>query len=170
MDSTTTTKRVDEGATAETYRGELAGKYLSFVLNEEFYGVDILAVREIIGLQDITRVPDADPCILGVINLRGQVIPLIDLRTKFGMVQVVADEETCIIIVDVDNTWVGMVVDKVDEVIALGKSDIEPPPRFAHDGNQDYVMAMGKVSDGRLLILLDVCLALAAKNNKGPSF
>ncbi len=133
---------------------KLAGRYLTFILNEEYYGVEILKVREIIGMQSITHVPDTDPWLKGAINLRGQVIAVIDLRLRLGMAEKAYQEETCIIIIDTGATVTGVIVDQVDEVTDLGSQDIEPPPRFSDPQLTSYLLGMGKTK-GRVILLLD---------------
>jgi purine-binding chemotaxis protein CheW len=144
----------------------LAGRYLTFHLANEIYGTEILRVREIIGVQDITRVPDTRPFLKGVINLRGQVIAVVDLRLKLGMEEVEYTEETCIIIVDVDGTMVGMIGDKVDEVVDLSADVIEPPPQFGQGTESSYVLGMGRAGE-RIIILLDADKALASGHEEG---
>ena len=140
--------------------GGLEGKYLTFALGDEEYGFGILQVREIIGLMDITFVPQA-PCeVRGVINLRGKVIPVVDLRVKFGMPQAEPTDETCIIVVDVRGILVGALVDSVAEVLAIGPGDIEPAPAVGAE-EDEIVTGMGKVK-GKVKILLDVEKALAS--------
>lgn len=138
----------------------LGGKYLTFNLGKEEYGVGILKVREIIGLMEITAVPHTPDYIKGVINLRGRVIPVLELRTKFGMGRQEYNERTCIIVVEVhgpaETVQVGMLVDSVSEVLNIPGEDIEPPPAFG-TGEVDSanILGMGKVK-GQVKILLDV--------------
>ncbi len=138
----------------------LGGKYLTFTLGKEEYGVGILKVREIIGLMEITAVPHTPSYIKGVINLRGRVIPVIELRVKFGMERQEYNERTCIIVVEVqgpsETVQVGMLVDSVSEVLNIAEEEIEPPPNFG-SGNldTDSLLGMGKVK-GQVKILLDV--------------
>jgi purine-binding chemotaxis protein CheW len=138
----------------------LGGKYLTFALGKEEYGVGILKVREIIGLMEITAVPHTPPYIKGVINLRGRVIPVIELRVKFGMERQDYNERTCIIVVEVQGpseaVQVGMLVDSVSEVLNISEEEIEPPPTFGA-GNLDTgsLLGMGKVK-GQVKILLEV--------------
>jgi len=138
----------------------LGGKYLTFSLGEEEYGVGILKVREIIGLMEITAVPHTPPYIKGVINLRGRVIPVLELRIKFGMEQQEYNERTCIIVVEVQSSTetvqVGMLVDSVSEVLNIPEADIEPPPSFGSSSVEtDNILGMGKVKS-EVKILLDV--------------
>jgi purine-binding chemotaxis protein CheW len=147
------------GNEGKNVRG-LGGKYLTFSLGNEEYGVSILKVREIIGLMEITAVPHTPSYIKGVINLRGRVIPVLELRIKFGMERQEYNERTCIIVVEVqgpsETVQVGMLVDSVSEVLNIGEEEIEPPPSFgSSDMDSDSLLGMGKVK-GQVKILLDV--------------
>ncbi len=139
--------------------GFTAGKFLSFQLSKEEYGIAILKVREIICMADITPLPRTPEFVLGVINLRGRIIPVIDLRRKFSMAPTAFTNETCIVVVDVgrdaDSAFrVGCVVDTVSEVMNIGNDHFEPTPRCANaDG--DYIAGLAKLKD-RVLILLDI--------------
>lgn len=132
-----------------------AGKYLTFRLAEEEYGLEILKVREIIGIMDITAVPRTPDFIKGVINLRGKVIPVIDLRRKFGMPGSERTEETCIIVVDVGAIEMGIIVDKVSEVMNIPGEQIEDAPSFGASVDTQFILGMGK-ANGRVTILLDI--------------
>ncbi len=113
----------------------LAGKYLTFQLGHEVYGLEILKVREIIGLMDVTPVPRTPNHIRGVINLRGKIIPVVDLRLKFGMLQAADTDRTCIIVIDLTHddvtSQIGVLVDTVSEVLNIAPSELEPPPSLA---------------------------------------
>jgi purine-binding chemotaxis protein CheW len=151
-------------------RGDRAGKYLAFRLADQDYGLAILQVREIIGLVDITRVPCVDSFIRGVINLRGKIIPVIDLRMKFGMESCAASEQTVIIVVQYPTTQgeitMGVLVDQVQEVLSLEADKIEPAPSFGA-GNlvADFILGIGKV-DQRVIFLLDIGRALSGDEAK----
>lgn len=132
----------------------LKGKYLTFHIADEDFGIEIRYVTEIIGIQSITDVPDMPDYIKGVINLRGNVIPVMDVRARFRMVTKEYEERTCIVVVNVEDKTVGLVVDKVNEVIDIPDSQIEPPPRTKCE-NGNYIQGMGKVED-EVKILLDV--------------
>ncbi len=132
-----------------------AGKYLTFVLAEEEYGLEILKVREINGLMDITAVPRTPEFVKGVINLRGKVIPVMDLRLKFGMEEAEHTEETCIIVVQVGQIEMGIIVDKVSEVLDIAGGQIEDAPEFGAHVQTDFILGMGK-ADSRVIILLDI--------------
>ena len=131
------------------------GKYLTFVLLKEEYGVDILCVREIIGTMDITSIPQTPPFVRGVINLRGKIIPVIDLRLKFGMQEKAVDKETCIIVVEAQDTLMGVMVDTVSEVMDIDAAQIEDAPSFGTQVDTSFIRGMGKVG-GKVKILLDI--------------
>lgn len=137
----------------------LGGKYLTFNLGSEEYGVGIMKVREIIGIMEITAVPHTPEYIKGVINLRGRVIPIIELRIKFGMELLEYNDRTCIIVVEVPGRsgpiMVGMLVDSVSEVMNIATEDIEPPPDFGITMDAENILGMGKLK-GQVKILLDV--------------
>ena len=131
------------------------GKYLTFQLAGEEYGLEILRVREIIGLMDITPVPRTPEFVKGVINLRGKVIPVIDLRLKFGMEAAEATDQTCIIVVDVGQVEMGIIVDRVSEVLDIEDQDIEDAPSFGVFVDTDFILGIGKAG-GKVTILLDI--------------
>ena len=130
-------------------------KYLTFHLAGEDYGIEIRFVIEIIGIQKITEVPDMPDFIRGVINLRGKVIPVMDVRARFRLPPRDYDDRTCIIVVDVDGTEVGLVVDEVSEVADIAEQNVEPPPRTGRSRGAQYIQGMGK-QDEAVKILLDV--------------
>lgn len=147
-----------------------AGKYLSFVLGREEYGLEILKVQEINGMMDITRVPRTQHYVRGVINLRGRVIPIISLRDKFKMPAVEDTEKTCIIVVQVqykeDTLTMGIIVDEVSEVLNIAETSIEPPPSFGGGMEEtDFITGMGKLDD-KVVILLDIDMVLDAEEMK----
>ena len=140
-------------------------KFLTFSMAEEHYGVEILRVREIIGLIDITPLPQTPNYVKGVINLRGKIIPVIELRTKFGMPSVDYTEETCVIVVEVmdaeasEKFEMGVIVDRVNEVFDINEANIEPVPRFGCSMNTDFIHGMAKVKMGgqdRVIVLLNI--------------
>ena len=133
----------------------LEGKYLTFILNNEEYGLEILRVREIIGLMDITPVPQVPSFMKGIINLRGKIIPVVDLRLKFGMPEAEYTKETCTIVVDIDNRLMGIIVDTVSEVLDINGGDIEPTPTLGSGIKTDFMLGMGKIK-GKVKILLDI--------------
>ncbi len=120
---------------------------VSFKIGEEEFGVDILQVQEINRMLDITRVPNAPEFVEGVINLRGRVIPVIDLRKRFNMENKARDKDTRIIVVELKNTVVGFVVDAVSEVLRIPRNLTEPPPALAAGINEEYITAVGKLED-----------------------
>lgn len=135
------------------------GKYLTFALANEEYGLEILKVREIIGYMNITVVPQTPHYVKGVINLRGQVIPVVDLRAKFGLETTEVTEETCIIVVEIaqeDRTFdTGIIVDHVQEVLDIAGRDIEKTPEFDGSVDTSFILGMGKIG-GSVKILLDI--------------
>jgi purine-binding chemotaxis protein CheW len=141
-----------QNSAAESIR---SGKFLTFFLAGEEYGIEILKVHEIIGLLPITRVPKTPDFVRGVINLRGKVIPIIDARVKFGMPAVEATNETCIIVVHIRDLDVGVVVDRVSEVIDIPEAEIAPPPSFGSGFNTEFILGIGKTQD-RVKILLNI--------------
>ena len=129
-------------------------KYLTFHLAGEDYGLDIAFVTEIIGIQRITEVPDMPNFVKGVINLRGKVIPVMDVRLRFVLPEREYDERTCIIVVDINSAAVGLVVDKVNEVADIPEDQVEPPPRTTKGASSRFLKGMGKV-DEEVKILLN---------------
>lgn len=141
------------------------GKYLTFTLAGEEYGIIILKVKEIIGMLPITPVPQTPPYVKGVINLRGKVIPVVDLRRKFGMDPMEYTERTCIIVVEIADSVktipMGIVVDSVSEVLNIKSADIEETPSFGNRLDTDYILGMAKVGGG-VKILLDIDRVMSA--------
>lgn len=141
------------------------GKYLTFTLAGEEYGISILKVKEIIGMLPITTVPQTPPYVKGVINLRGKVIPVVDLRRKFGMDPMEYTERTCIIVVEIAGSVktipMGIVVDSVSEVLNIKSADIEETPSFGNRLDTDYILGMAKVGGG-VKILLDIDRVMSA--------
>jgi purine-binding chemotaxis protein CheW len=144
---------------------DLAGQYLTFVLADETYGVAILKVQEIIGLVDVTKVPRLPDFVRGVINLRGKIIPVVDLRLKFSLAGTEDTDRTCIIVMQVtssdDEVTMGIIVDEVSEVTDIEAGRIEPPPSFGSAVHGDFIVGMGKL-DERVIMLLDVDRVLGA--------
>lgn len=133
-----------------------ANKYLLFDIGDEVFGIAIEQVTEIIELQEITKVPDLPDFIKGVINLRGKIIPAMDLRLRFGMQEREYDDRTCIINVNIRDNLVGFIVDTVKEVQEIPEGNIEAPPEFkSASGHQKYISGLGKI-DSEVKILLDV--------------
>jgi len=163
MNAVTSDGRAVEPAAAKTQA--LAGKYLTFVLDAEEYAVSVLKVREIIKVMDITSVPQLPSYVKGVINLRGKVIPVIDLRLKFGMAAKAYTERTCIIVVDVavrsGAVLMGVVVDSVSDVMNISADEIAEPPDFGGAADGNCVQALAKIK-GTVKILLNLDSMLGA--------
>ena len=148
----------------ETTLTDLAGKYLTFRMASEEFGIAILKVQEIIKMMDITRVPRAPDYVRGVINLRGKVIPVVDLRLKFGMELQETTEKTCVIVVQVargdKKITTGTIVDEVSEVLDITAPQIEPTPTFGETTTTDFILGVGKVAN-KVVLLLDMDRLLA---------
>ena len=151
--------------TADSVVKDLEGKYLTFTLSGEQYGIHILKVQEIIGVMHITRVPQSPKYLRGVINLRGKIIPVVDLREKFGLESVSYDDKTCILVVDVTvsdkRISVGIVVDTVSEVAHFSGEDLEPAPDYGLTLSTQFIRGMGRSHDGHVVILIDIEMVLA---------
>jgi purine-binding chemotaxis protein CheW len=150
------TKTMDQAVKAMTER---EGKYLTFTLADEEYGIGILKIKEIIGMMPVTTVPQTPDFVKGVINLRGKVIPVMDLRLRFGMEAIDYTERTCIIVVEIEGDsgtiMIGIVVDSVSEVLNIKGEDIEDTPTFGTKLNTDYILGMAK-TENSVKILLDI--------------
>ena len=148
-----------------TVGARLAGKYMGFKLDQEHFGLEILKVQEIIGLMNITAVPRTPAFVRGVINLRGKVIPVIDLRLKFGMDEAETTELTCIMVVQVglgsSVVTMGVIVDQVSEVMDITADNVEPPPAFGDAEAERFLMGMGKFQE-HVVMLLDADRILSA--------
>jgi len=149
---------------------ERAGKYLAFHLGSEEFGIQVLKVREIMGIQEITAVPHTPLHTKGVINLRGKVIPVMDLRLKFGMPELAYTQRTCIIVTEIAgenaNIFIGAVVDGVSEVLNLTPADIEDTPDFGGDVKTSALLGMAKVK-GKVKILLDIDAVMTQQDIRG---
>jgi len=146
---------------------QLAGKYLTFFLGSETYGIPVLKVREIISMLPITQVPQVPAYMKGVINLRGKVIPVVDLRTKFSLPEVEATSNTCIVVVQIEGSdsqikLIGLIVDAVEEVANIAQTEIEPTPDFGNSINVQYILGMAKIK-GSVKSLLDIDKIIAAE-------
>ncbi len=130
------------------------GKFLTFSVGNEEHGIEIRHVTEIIGLQDITELPNMPPFVKGVINLRGKVIPVINVRLRFGIEEIPYNERTCIVVVNINNITVGLIVDTVSEVLDIPTSEIEPPANVNKNTSSRFIKAFGKVGED-VKILLD---------------
>jgi purine-binding chemotaxis protein CheW len=148
------------------------GKYLTFTLDKEEYGIGILKIKEIIGMMPITPVPQTSEYVKGVINLRGKVIPIIDLRLRFGMDKAGYTERTCIVVVEAEAdsgmTLIGIVVDSVSEVLNIRAELIEDPPTLGSDLSTGYILGMAK-TEGSLKILLEIDKVLQAQGIPIPA-
>lgn len=151
----TMTKKEDELLDEDFEEDEDAqkNKYLIFRLSNEEYAIEIYFVREIIGLQRITEVPDTPDFLKGVINLRGKIIPVIDVRTRFNLGEKEYTDRTCIIVVNFTETSIGLIVDSVSEVLAIPEDQIEPPPKTNKGSKNRFVKGMGKVGEHVKIIL-----------------
>lgn len=153
-------------ATAKTSTTSAAGKYLTFVLGKEYYGIQGLKVMEIIRMVEITPVPQMPAYVKGVINLRGKVIPVVDLRLKFNMEKAETTERTCIVVVQTrtssgGNALMGLIVDAVEEVLNIAAGEIEPTPDFSTSISTDYMLGMAKVK-GSVKTLIDIDRVISA--------
>lgn len=136
-----------------------AGKFLNFQLANEYYGLELFKVKEIIGMMPVTRVPNSPPYMRGVINLRGKVIPVVDLRAKFSMESKEDTERTCIIVMQIDRgglmTTTGIIVDEVSEVVVISENQIEPAPALGSDIDTEALMGIGKLEQ-KVVLILDI--------------
>ena len=171
MDQSTESAQVETAnAAVQSAALQKEGKYLTFALANEEYGLEILKVREIIGYMEITNVPQTPMFVKGVINLRGQVIPVVDLRLKFGMEEAEVTEQTCIIVVEIaqgDRAFqTGIVVDHVQEVLDIAEAQIEEAPQFGSTVETDFISGMGKIGED-VKILLDIDKVLGGEDLDG---
>lgn len=153
-------KTIAESPAAQRRR---AGKFLTFFLDREEYGVEILCVQEIIGLLPITRVPRTPGFVRGVVNLRGRVIPVVDLRLKFGMAEAEGTSETCIVVVQLQGVQTGVIVDRVSEVLDIAEGDVEDTPNFGTGVETEYLLGIAKTG-GRVRLLLDIDRVLSEQD------
>ncbi|HXY29421.1 MAG TPA: chemotaxis protein CheW [Gemmatimonadaceae bacterium] len=153
---------------APTAAPHVTGKYLTFYLGDEEYGLQILKVQEIIGLLPITRVPRTPAFVSGVINLRGRVIPIIDLRRKFGMEVMEPGPRSCVIVVQSGGVHMGLLVDRVSDVADIPAADIAPPPPFGASVRTDFLLGIGK-SGSRIRLLLDIDQVLSTDERSDVS-
>jgi purine-binding chemotaxis protein CheW len=145
---------VENSSTHREMEGEL-NQLISFIVGEEEYGLDILRVKEVIRIREITRLPRAPSFVKGIINLRGDIIPIIDLRDKFGLERQDYTAMTRVIVVDVDSRLIGMVVDAASQVVRVPADQIEPPPPIVGGLSVEFIKGVGKL-DERLIILLNI--------------
>ncbi len=155
----------EEQGTMSDIDAALAGKYLTFFLDRETFGLEILKVQEIIGMQEITKIPRTPPYVKGVINLRGKVIPVVDLRLKFGLEEQAFSRKTCIIMVQVKRgeacLIMGIIVDEVSEVIDIPGEQIEKAPALGSQVDSGFILGMAKI-ESSVKILLDIDMILSA--------
>jgi len=165
--NSTSREAAREGAAAlAVLTGEPVQQHLTFMLGGEMFAMAILSIREIIEYTSLTEVPMMPPYIRGVINLRGAVVPVMDLLVRFGKQPAPVTKRTCIVIVEIEGVegrqTVGLVVDAVNEVLDLAAADVEPPPAFGANIRTDFIRGMGRVKD-KFVILLDVDHVMAAE-------
>lgn len=146
-------KEINE-ITDEIDVNEMKGKYLTFWTDKQLFGVPISDIVQIIGNQEITPIPDSPRYAKGVINLRGNIIPVIDVRLRFGKEEAKYDEKTCIIVSKIEDNHIGFIVDSVDEVTTIDDRDISPPPRMSKDRTNLYLTGIGKI-ENKVVMLLD---------------
>lgn len=151
--------------TRQESRSSKGGKFLTFFLSSEEYGIEILKVQEIIGVMAITPIPRTPAFIKGVINLRGRIIPIVDLRLKLSMEEAKHTEETCFIVVKAHDMQMGVVVDKVSEVLDIAGENVDDAPAMGSDVNTDYILGIGKAGD-KVKLLLDIDKVLSEEDMK----
>ncbi len=144
---------IDDKVALDTRLGDHLEKYLTFLVDDEIYGLEILKVREIVAMLHISKVPLVPEYVKGVINLRGKVIPVIDIRLKFKMDGIDYDEHTTIIIVDVDEISVGFIVDETSEVVKIKQDNLMPPPNFGTTIDTSFLKSMAKTEDNITMIV-----------------
>lgn len=138
---------------AEMEEDTLKDRYLTFSLDKEIYGIEVRYVTEIIGLQPITQIPELPEYVRGIINLRGRIIPVMDVRLRFNKMQGEYNDRTCIVVVDISDSLIGLIVDSVSEVITIPEQDIVDPPSMSNGFNNKYIKKIGKVgTEVRLLL------------------
>ncbi len=145
-----------------TASADLAQEYLTFTLGDENYAIDILTVKEIRGYESVTKIANAPPFIKGVINLRGDIVPIVDLRIKFDVGNVTYDEFTIVIVLHIHNRIVGIVVDGVSDVVSLSKEQLRPPPDFGVAFNSRYLLGLATVNE-QMIILVDINELIASE-------
>jgi purine-binding chemotaxis protein CheW len=148
-----------DALTARPETDEMEGKYLTFWTDGQLFGIPIADVVQIIGIQEITPLPEAPGYVKGVINLRGNIIPLIDVRVRFHKPEAEYGEHTCIIVTKIEDSFIGFVVDSVDEVAAIGDAEISAPPRLSADRTNAYLTGIGKLHS-KVVLLLDTARIL----------
>jgi purine-binding chemotaxis protein CheW len=145
---------VDQTEMGEATEDTMHGRFLTFAIEREVFGIEIRVVREIIGMQPINTLPEVPAYIRGIINLRGRIIPVIDMRLKLRKEEAEYTDRTCIIVIETQRISAGLIVDQVDEVLSIGEENISPPPELGKAISHRYVNGIGKV-DGDVKLLLD---------------
>jgi len=145
-------------------------QYLTFRLGEETFGVNVLKVKEVLSIINITQVPQTPDYMLGVINLRGSVVPVVDLRQRFRLAKAEQTRDTCIVVLEVElggeQVTVGAMTDAVEEVIDINAAQIEPPPKLGTQLNVEFIDGMGKINDDNFVILLNINMVFSAEELK----
>lgn len=139
--------------TADADENSLNGRYLMFLIGKETYGIEIRYVTEIVGIQAITEMPEMPPYIKGIINLRGKITPVMDVRLRFLMEPRDYDDRTCVIVIEYSGVWIGLIVDSVSEVLTLSEENIVEPPRYGSGIPNGFVKNIGKVGSDVVLLL-----------------
>jgi len=139
---------------------DLEGKYLTFLMDAQLFAVPIAHVVQIVSIQTISEIPDSVNYLKGVITLRGSIIPVIDVRLRLGKPEKAYDDRTCIVVVSMHEKEVGLIVDEVDAVIAITEENISPPPQFAENKTQNYLLGIGKL-DTKVVLLMDTTKILS---------
>lgn len=139
---------------------EMDGKYLTFWTDKQLFGIPIRDVVQIVGMQDITAIPELPAYAKGIINLRGSMIPLIDVRLRFGKQEIAYNERTCIIVTSIHKKEAGFIVDEVNEVVAINEQDVSPPPELSGDCTNAYLTGIGN-QYGKLVLLVDAAKMLS---------
>lgn len=154
MEEMSELKRLSDGNAASNEQDAQKGKYMTFKSGKEYFGLEIQYVNEIIQLQTITAIPETEDYIKGLINLRGKVIPVVDVRLRFRQEPLEYNDRTCIIVINVKSMMVGLIVEKIAEVVEIKEENILPPPTLGRDkGHNKYVYGIGKVGDAVKLLL-----------------
>ena len=153
MQLTTDTDFLDDGIYEEEDDDTMKDKYLTFHLGNEIYGIDIFHVIEIIGIQQITQIPDMPDYVKGVINLRGQVIPVMDVRIRFNMTPLTYNDRTCVIVIRLNDEYIGLVVDTVEDVLSIPEHHISSPPKVGSRIRHQYIKGMGRIGEAVNIIL-----------------